>query len=284
LRFLVACTLASVVLGAAAVSFRTFSMLAWLERAFLYFPTQDTAQPLSAFGPGASDVRFGTENRLHGVFVPAPVGTEAARITIVFCHGNGGNLTHRAPLMARLHADLGVNVFIFDYQGYGQSAGVPSEAATSDDARAAVAYLRTRPDIDSSRIVYYGESLGGAVAIRLAQEQPPLGLIVQSSFTSVADMARLHYPMLGFLLPALASRYESAKAISSIHAPVLIIHGETDSLVPAEHGRLLHAAANNPKQLMIVPAAGHNDVILQGGPQLWQTLRDYLSTLPAQTA
>ena len=253
-------------------------MLSWLERALLYFPTHDVVYPLTAFGPGAEEVRFGEQGRLHGVFVPAPNPTPATPpMTLVFFHGNGGNLNHRAPLIARLASELGANVFIFDYQGYGQSGGRPSETATAADARAAIAYLRGRSDVDPKRIAYYGESLGGAVALDLATEAPPSGLAIQSSFTSIADMTRLHYPALGFLIPFASMRYDSLAAIRQVQAPLLVIHGEADTLVPPEHSRRLYQAAREPKRLLLVPGADHNDVFARGGPALWQALRDFFT-------
>jgi fermentation-respiration switch protein FrsA (DUF1100 family) len=251
-------------------------VIGWLERRLIYFPTSDVAHPLPAFGPGAEEVWFGEDGRLHGVFVPG-----ASTGTVVFFHGNGGNLSHRAPLVARMRAELGLSLFIFDYQGYGRSRGQPSEAATAADARAALAYLRGRSDVDPTRLIYYGESLGGAVAIDLATEAPPSALIAQSSFTSLAEMTRLHYPGLGFLLPFARSRYDALATISSVRAPILIVHGNVDTVVPPEHSRRLLEAANEPKRLLLVPGASHNDVIVQGGATYWQTLRDFLSQIEA---
>jgi uncharacterized protein len=251
-------------------------MLAWVERPLLYFPTHDVAHPLTAFGPGAEEVRFGEGGRLHGVFVPGPAGSSPPP-TLIFFHGNGGNLTHRAPLMARMRTEIGTNVFIFDYQGYGKSAGRPSETATAADARAALVYLKGRPGVDPRRIAYYGESLGGAVAIDLASVAPPSALAVQSTFTSIADMTRLRYPYLQFLLPLASIRYEALSLVGSVRAPLLLIHGDADTLVPVEHGRRLFEAANEPKRLLVVPGADHNDVFVRGGSALMLALRDHLT-------
>jgi fermentation-respiration switch protein FrsA (DUF1100 family) len=259
---------------------RDETVLAWLERSLLYFPSYDVAYPVEAFGPGAEEVRFGEQGRLHGVFVPGPIRAPGnLPPTLVFFHGNGGNLTHRAPLISRMRSEFGANVFIFDYQGYGQSRGRPSEVATAADARAVIAYVHGRPDVDQARIAYYGESLGGAVAIDLATEAPPAALVIQSLFTSVADMTRLHYPALSFLLPFASMRYEALAAIRTLRVPLLVIHGGADTIVPPEHSRRLFEAANEPKRLLIVPEANHNDVFVRGGPALWRDLRDFLSGL-----
>jgi uncharacterized protein len=266
------------VLMGVALSREDDGMLAWLERRLIYYPSHEIAYPLAAFGAGAEEVRFGERGRLHGIFLPSDLstsGSPAAARTVVFFHGNGGNLSHRAPLMARMRTVLGANVFIFDYQGYGQSGGRPSEAATAADARAAIDYLTGRGDIDPRRIAYYGESLGGAVAIDLARDFPPAGLVVQSAFTSLGEMTRLHYPALGFLLPFASMRYDALASIRSVQTPLLVIHGGADTLVPADHGRHLFEAANEPKRLVIVPDADHNDVIVKAGASFWEALREH---------
>ncbi|MGE3912611.1 MAG: alpha/beta hydrolase [Chloroflexota bacterium] len=277
----------TLLLSAAIVSIclpRDGGMIAWLERRLLYFPSHDVAHPTSAFGAGAEDVWFGANDRLHGVYVPGRQRPDIPNLTVLYFHGTGGNLSQRAPLIRQLLSEPGVNAFIIDYQGYGKSRGQPSERATADDARAAIAYLQRRPDVYTDRIVYFGESLGGAVAIQLAAEAPPLGLIVQSSFTSLAEMTRLHYPMLSFLVPHATMRYDSLAAIRSVRAPLLLIHGESDSLIPIHHSQALQEAAGGPTQLYVVPGAGHNDVVVQGRPELWGAIRTFLTGLESSMA
>ncbi len=255
-------------------------MFDWIVRSLLYFPTHDVAHPLSAFGADAEDVWFGEHARLHGVYVPPPTdGTGGTGLTLVVFHGNGGNLSHRAPLLVRMRRELRAGLFIFDYQGYGRSSGRPSEAATRADARAALAYLCSRPDVNADRLVYYGESLGGAVAVTLATEAPPAALIVQSSFTSIAEMTATHYPLLRGLLPLAPVSYDSLAAMPRLHVPLLVIHGGADTLISPDHGQRLYDAANEPKRLLIVPDAGHNDVHVRGGPELWAAMRVFLGSL-----
>jgi uncharacterized protein len=256
-------------------------MLGWIERQLLYFPSTEMVQPVSAFGPNAQEVWFGEHARLHGVFAPASGQRSGPPVTIVFFHGNGGNLSHRAAFVSSMQSELGAHVFIFDYQGYGQSGGIPSEQALAADAQAAIEYVMTRSEIDPARIVYYGESLGGAVAIQLATARPPAGLIVQSSFTSIGAMTRLHHPYLAPLLPYVATRFDSLAAVPLIRAPMLMIHGESDSLVPPDQSRQLQQAAAGPAELVLVPGAGHNDVFVRGGPELWRTVRAFLASLGA---
>lgn len=272
---LLACGLLLSVLAGA----RSLLMLGWIERSLLYFPSQVVAYPLAAFGTGAEEVWFGEHARLQGVFVPGPPERQGDQTTVVYSHGNGGNLTHRAPFVAQLQRELGVSVFIFDYQGYGQSTGTPSEQALTADAQAAIRYLGSRSDVQPGRVIYFGESLGGAVAIHLATSRPPRGLIVQSSFTSIAAMTRLHYPWLAPLLPHATTRYDSLTAVASVRSPILLIHGDSDSLVPPGESEQLRAAAGGLTQLVLVPGAGHNDVFSRGGAELWRALRSFLDVL-----
>lgn len=242
-----------------------------IERALIYVPSKARAYPPTAVGGAVEEVTFGTHASLYGWFAPG----RPDRTLLVFC-GNGGNLTHRAPLLARMRRELGASLFIFDYQGYGRSSGLPSEAATRADARAALAYLRARPDVDPRGIAYYGESLGSAVAIDLAVDEPPLALILNAPFTSIRDMARVHYPLLGPLLPLVRTRYDSAARIGEVGVPVLVVHGANDRMVPPDQGRRLYDAANEPKRLLIVPGAGHNDLVDIGGATYWEAVRSVL--------
>lgn len=243
-----------------------------LEDSFIYFPTRELIDTPARRGLAYEDVRFGQADELHGWFVPG-----AGPTTILWFHGNAGNVSHRVDWLVRLRARLGANVFIFDYRGYGRSRGQPSEQGLYQDAREALAYLRTRSDVDQARIVYLGKSLGGAAAVQLATEAPPHRLILQAAFTSLPDLARHHYPFLptGLLL---RSRYPTVERIARVGAPVLVAHGDQDEVVPVRHAHALYAAAAEPKRLLIVPGAGHNDILEVGGETYLEELQRFIDS------
>ena len=246
-------------------------VLRW-EDAFIYFPTRATYMTPAEMGLAYEDVRFGEDGRLHGWFVPG-----RSRVVILWCHGNAGNLSvpGRIEYMKRLHDRLGVGFFIFDYRGYGQSAGKPTEAGLYQDARDALAYLHSRGDVDPDRIVYYGKSLGGAVASHLATREPPYRLILESAFSSAPDMAQVVFPFLPVRY-LVTSRFSNRDHLAGVHAPVLIIHGDRDEKVPARHADVLYDLANEPKQRYIVPRALHDDVFWVGGERYLEVVAAFL--------
>ncbi|MBF6174356.1 alpha/beta hydrolase [Nocardia blacklockiae] len=216
--------------------------------------------------------------RLNGWFVRAarPIGH------ILFAHGNAGNIGDRSPVLALLAA-AGFDVLVFDYRGYGRSAGRPSERGVYLDARAARAALLERTGVDRDRVLYLGKSLGGAVMIELATEFPPAGLILMSTFTGLRDAARAVYPLLP--KPVVPNAFPSLRRIRSLRVPTLVMHGDNDDLLPVRMGRALYEAAAQPKSLKIYPGAGHNDLIMIPG---WSTdiatwARGVLAQTPAAT-
>ena len=201
-------------------------------------------------------IETGDGERLHGWWVPAR-GCPA-RAHVLLCHGNAGNVGDRV-LHAALLAGRGLDVLPFDYRGYGRSTGRPSEHGTYRDAHGARSVLLARPGVDRERVVYLGESLGGAVALALALEHPPAALVLQSAFTSVRDMARRHYPLIPPLL--VPDAYPSLRRIPDLRAPLLVIHGDRDEIVPLFHAEALFEAAREPKRLLVIEGAGHNDLL-----------------------
>ena len=243
----------AVAFGAVAVAVGVVLLVALLwavQRRLIYFPLPDEPAPVATALPGADEVTFQTEDglRLGGWFLPGPGGESSSPTVLVF-NGNAGDRSFRAPLAADL-SQAEFSVLLFDYRGYGRNPGTPSEAGLLMDARAARAYLTRRHDVDPDRLVYFGESLGAAVAVALAAEQPPAALIMRSPFTSLAEMGHLHYPFLpvvGFLL---RDRFASIEQIPSVRCPVLIIAGEQDQIVPPAYSRRLYEAAHDPKRLI----------------------------------
>jgi uncharacterized protein len=229
-------------------------VLRWLLNSLLYFPAREL---LSVPAVGFADVTFESDDgeRLHGWWVPAAAEPLAH---VLFLHGNAGNVGDRVPHLELL-AGAGLDVLAFDYRGYGRSSGRASEEGTYRDARAARTALLERPGVDPERVFYLGESLGAAVAIELAGEHPPAGLILQSPFTSIRDMARLHYPFIPRAL--VPDAYPSLPRIAALDVPLLVLHGDRDEIVPSLHGEALCEAARSPKRLEILAGVGHNDVV-----------------------
>lgn len=242
----------------------------WWERPLLYFPSKRHLGAPSDVGLRFEDIRFGPNQHRHGWFIPG-----STDLTLLWFHGNAGNISHRLSWLKRFHDRLGCHIFIFDYSGYGLSRGTPDERTLYHDARAALAYLRGRSDVDRRRIIYFGKSLGGAVAVDLAAREPPHRLIAQSTFTSLRAMARWHYPWLptDWLVQ---SRYASLAKIGKVAAPTLIVHGDADDVVPVGEGQALFTAAREPKRRLIVAGAGHNNVIDLGAERYFAELREFI--------
>jgi hypothetical protein len=196
---------------------------------------------------------------------------------VLLCHGNAGNIGDRL-LHARLLTDVGLDVFSFDYRGYGRSTGSPSEEGTYNDARAALLALAGQEGVDPRRVLYLGESLGGGVAVALAREAPPRGLILLSTFTSVRDMGRVHYPIIP--THAVPDAYPSLRRIRDLECPLLVLHGDRDEIVPIEQGKALYAAAPEPKRLHVFPGAGHNDLLNRAGREWAATIAQWVRGLP----
>lgn len=258
-------------------------MLLGLERYVIYIPDRTIEMTPQSAGLAYEDVWFPATDgvRLHGWLVPAP-GT---RFTLVWFHGNAGNISHRVDNIKDLYRHLDrpqrPNIFIFDYRGYGKSAGSHSdlsEEATYRDADGALAYLRERQDLADSRLVYFGRSLGAAIAVETARRQAPAGLILETPFTSIKDMARVTLPFLpvGGLL---RTKYDSVRKIGEVRVPLLVLHGDRDDVVPYAQGRRLFEAANQPKTFYTIRGARHNDTYIVGDRPYFEAWARFLRGL-----
>ena len=240
------------------------------QRRLIYFPYGDVPEPSAVGLNAAQALQITTDDgvKLHAWFVPPR--QPPSRFTVIVFHGNAGNRSHRAPLAAAL-AERGAAVVLFDYRGYGENGGSPSEEGLARDARAVRDHIAAMPGVDSSRIVYHGESLGASVALRLAMERPPMALVLRSPFTSLAEVGRFHYPLLpvGWLL---RERYASLERIGGLERPLLVIAGGEDEVVPVEQSERLYAAAPEPKRLLRIESVMHNDYELLAGDRVVDTI------------
>ncbi len=262
------------------------NLLEVLERQFIFFPMSPVERTPADLGIPFDDVYFDTDDgyTLNGWFIPASSADATssaanADITLLWFHGNAGNIGHRVDDLALFHHLQGVNVFIFDYRGYGNSQGKPSERGVYQDSRAALAHLAGREDVDPDRIVYYGRSLGAAVAVELALHHRPDGMVLYSPFTSLNDMGAALYTFSPVRLLA-GNRLDSLSRIRQYHGPLLVIHGEADEIIPIEQGRALYDAAPGPTYFYQLPWAYHNDRLGDAGSGLWAAVNAFLSSLP----
>ncbi len=239
---------------------------------FIYFPQKEIFETPDMAGLPYETISFAAADgvKLSGWFIPA----EKPRGVILFCHGNAGNITHRLASILVFHR-LGLSTFIFDYRGYGASEGKPSEKGTYLDAEAAWRYLTEEGHLPPTGIILFGRSLGGAIATRLAQDRTPKALIVESTFTSVPDIAANIYP---FLPVRLLTRfdYNAREHIRKVNCPVLIIHSTGDDIIPFAHGRRLFEAAKEPKQFLEI-AGTHNDGFITSGASYEEGLDAFIS-------
>jgi len=258
------------------ITFVVFILLIRIfENKFVYFPfkyPQGHWQP-DSFGLQAEDCYFTSSDgvRLHGWFF----AKENAIATLIWCHGNAGNISDRLYDLALL-CKLPINVFIFDYRGYGRSEGSPNEKGIYLDAETAYDYMISRNDVDKNKIIIFGRSLGGAVAVDLATKRSGVGLILEATFTSAKDMAKSSF---GFL-PVhyiMKTKLNSIAKIRGIEIPVLVAHGTSDRTVPFKLGRQLFEAANEPKEIYEIKNADHNDMFMVGGKSYLEKLFEFIN-------
>jgi fermentation-respiration switch protein FrsA (DUF1100 family) len=239
------------------------ALIYFQQSSLIYYPDAAgrglTATP-QQIGLAFENVELTTEDgvRLHGWFIPS----DSARGTVLFFHGNAGNISHRLDSIATFNR-MGLNVFIFDYRGYGQSQGRATEAGTYRDAEAAWSYLVETRGIDANNIIVFGRSLGASIAAWLASQYTPTALILESGFSSVPSMAQRMYP---FLPVKWLSRfnYDTRQYVSTIASPLLVVHSKNDEIVPYAEGRLVFDAAPANKQFLDI-RGGHNDGFIVTG-------------------
>ena len=262
-----ALTVAGVVLG-----------LVWIgQRRLIYFPDRRLPTPAEAGLTAVEAVEIPVEDggTLNGWFLPGP--RQPVPFTVVVFNGNAGNRGYRAPLAAALRS-RGLSVLLFDYRGYGDNSGRPTQQGLEADARAVRAYVTRRADVRADRVVYFGESLGSAVATILAAQHPPAALVLRSPFTSLADVGRIHYPILPVRW-LLTDRFAAIDVIADVRSPVLVVAGDRDSIVPIAQSRRVFDKITAAREMVVVGGADHNDYELLNGQQLIGSLVKFLERI-----
>ncbi len=257
-------------------------ILYFMQPTFLYSPVREVTYTPDELGLDFEKVTLESSDglRLSGWYIPAPLEAraevssvqpgdslptgqaEGSQLTVLFCHGNGGNMMHRLDSI-NIFYNLGLNCFIFDYRGYGNSEGKPGEEGTYLDARAAYKWLTEEKKVPPNNIIVFGRSLGGSIAAQLASKVEVKALIIESAFTSYVNIGRKFYPYMPVRWFARFS-YQTVDYVKQVNCPVMIIHSRNDEIVPFEFGLELYDAANEPKEFVEI-FGSHNDGFLVSG-------------------
>lgn len=254
-----------------------------LERfieSMIFYPDPMVLQSPADYGLHYEDIRFEAEDgvTLHGWMVPA----DDSEALLLFCHGNAGNISHRLDNIVRLNS-VGLGVFIFDYRGYGHSSGQISEKGFYRDSDAAYKIARLYATEHGLKLVIFGRSLGGIAAVHVASANECSGVILESTFTNLAAMAKSHFH-LPFADSLLEKRFNAKGSISRVGAPLLFFHGDCDEIVPYRCGVELYEAAPEPKEFVTLAGATHNDTYLVGGAAYFAKIKAFVEGLPSRTA
>jgi len=249
-------------------------ILRLMENSLIFFPAKYPIGDWQPVGLEFEDAWFPAADgtKLHGWYVPVV----NPRAVVLFAHGNTGNLSHRIDALFHFQRELGATIMIFDYRGYGRSEGSPNEQGVLADARAARAWLAKRTDVPDGDIVLLGESLGGGVMVDLAANDGARGLILENTFSSMPDVAAYHYRWLPVRL-LMRTRLDSLSKIAQYHGPLLMCHGDADTIIPIKLARKLFERANEPKQFVVVAGGDHNDPPAR---EYLMALDKYLGKLP----
>jgi uncharacterized protein len=242
-----------------------------LERSLVFQPALAAEAWEAPIAPGTRDVEIviGDGCPIHTWWLPPAEPTAGA---FLVAHGNGGNLSHRGRLAADLHRATRAGVLLFDYPGYGRCGGKPTEPGCHEAGEAAYRWLTETADVPANRIVLFGESLGGGVAVELATRHDHRALVLVYTFTSLPAAAKYHYPWLP-VFTFMRCRFDNLAKIGRCHRPVLIAHGTNDRVVPFSQGEALYAAANEPKEFLRLEGAGHG---LEESPEFYPALARFL--------
>ena len=249
------------------------SWLFYQQPAMIFFPSRSLIETPTDWKLRYEDTTLETVDglRLHGWFIPY----QGASRVLLFFHGNAGNISHRRESVMIFHR-LGLNVFIFDYRGYGASQGKPSESGLYKDGMAAWEYLVQEKGINKRQIILFGRSLGGSVAVNLAAEVQPGALILESTFSSAKDMANVVFPIISYIVP-LRFEFNAVERIKRVTSPLLVMHSTEDDIIPFRLGEKIYHAAGQPKSLVKMHG-DHNSGFLLSQPAYEQALGTFILT------
>ncbi|MFA5156015.1 MAG: alpha/beta hydrolase [Candidatus Omnitrophota bacterium] len=243
----------------------------FLERTMIFYPSKEMNFKPSDMGLEYEDVFFVSADgqKINGWFIPA----KQAYATVLYFHGNAGNISHRVEI-GRMFHDKNMDIFMIDYRGFGKSSGRPQEKGVYLDGLAAYEYLVKTRKITPGKIVIFGKSLGVAIAVEVASKVPAGALICESGFTSTRDFARQAYSFLPFWL-CVSQRFDSLEKINRVKMPKLIIHSLDDEIVPFSHGKKLFERATEPKEFYEMHG-GHNDAFYVYGGECMQRIEEFI--------
>lgn len=274
----------TIVVVAAAAYLIMLLLLRLAEPRLIYFPGNQRTliQPPTSLDLPTQRVEIPTEDGVALVSWVIPSHPDSSGLWLLICHGNAGNLSefdrpfHYAGLRR-----LGLNLLVFDYRGYGESGGAPSEGGLYRDAQAAYRYLREKQGVTSDRIIVFGHSLGSAVAVDLASRVPVAGVILDGALTSVVDRGQELYPYIPVRWIA-GSRFNSMEKIAQVRVPKLFLHAAGDDVIPIAHGRRLYQAASPPKTFVELQG-GHGDAFDLDSTNYFGSIAKFLQALPSQS-
>lgn len=246
-----------------------------LENRLIFHPSKEILRTPRDVGLEYQEHYFTTTDkvRLNGWFIPHP----QASATMVWFHGNAGNISDRVDNIKLLHDKTRISIFIFDYRGYGRSPGSSSEATTYLDGEAAMEFVRAQLKVESKNLVIFGRSLGAAVAAEIATRHDSRAVILESPFVSIREMAKVILPALP-IASLFSAKFDVVDKVGKINTPLLVLHGDQDEIIPYEQGQRVFAAAREPKRFYSIKGAGHNDTFIAGGNAYYEQLRSFIET------
>ena len=227
------------------------------DKYFIFKPSRNHIGTPRDLGIEFDDLYFKSAPNitLHGWFI-----NKGSEQTILWLHGNGGNISHRLYSLQNLYDNTKYNIFIFDYRGYGKSDGNVSESVSYQDSFSAIEFLNTNYSIPINQLILFGRSLGASIACEIATKITPLALLLESAFTSIRDMTKFKFPFLPGIEYLISDKFNTYDKLNQINCPILFVHGDLDKTIPIKMGVALYEKYQNTKLFIKAKGAGHNNI------------------------